>query len=213
MRHQVMKTIIVEIDDFDLIRARLDGEMTDCIRRVARSIRKLLKQDPVRQDAASCDPNFLALCERGATRLTIFGERKKATLMVDPTFLIDAHTAASLLASSRRLAQDEREDLLQVFGFLAAILPVWLATGNLPPWEQVQNADNNLKRVPQIYEALRARPISAIGFRPIKMCDALILREGLKFKVHPELQSLREDLTQVTMTHRNALAALMRNTS
>src|ERR1700722_9034337 len=100
-----MKTIIVEVDDVELITVRLDQEMTECIRRVARSVRELLKQEQIRRDARSCDPDFLALCERGAARLTLFGAPKDATLMIDATYLIDAHTAACLLAKSRRLTQ------------------------------------------------------------------------------------------------------------
>ena len=89
-----MKTIIIEVDDVELITVRLDQDMTECIRRVARSVRELLNQEQIRRDALSCDPEFLALCERGAARLAIFGARKRATLMIDATYLIDAHTAA-----------------------------------------------------------------------------------------------------------------------
>jgi hypothetical protein len=130
--------------------------------------------------------------------------------MIGATYLIDAHSITCLLAKSRRLTQSGRKDLLQVLGFLAAILPVWLMTGNLPPWEKIPKAGPHLKRVPKIYETLRTRPVSDIGFSPIRMGDALILREGLKLKAHRSLQVLRDDLDHVTLTHRYALAALMR---
>ena len=186
--------------------------MTECIRRVARSVRELLKQEQVRRDARSCDPDFLALCERGAARLTLFGAPKDATLMIDATYLIDAHTAACLLAKRRRFTQTDREDLLQVLGFIASILPVWVVAENLPPWEKIPKAGPHLKRVPNIYEKLRTQRVSDIGFHPIRMGDALILREGLKLKAHGSLQVLRGDLDHVTLTHRNALADLMRST-
>jgi hypothetical protein len=210
MKRLIMKTIIIEVDGIEMITVQLDREMADCISRVARSAHDLLSQDPVRRDAAACDPDFLALCKRGVTRLALLGARKEATLMIDATYLIDAHTAASLLASSCGLTKNERRDLLQVLGFLAATLPVWLMTGNLPPWKQIQGSGKNVGRVQHIYETLRERQPSDSGFRPIKMGDALVLREGLKLIVHPAILTLWDDLAQVTLTHRNALAHLMR---
>ena len=82
---------------------------------------------------------------------------------------------------------------------------------NLPPWEKIPKAAPHLKRVPNIYEKLRTQRVSDIGFRPIRMGDALILREGLKLKVHSALQILRDDLDHVTLTHRNALSDLVKS--
>lgn len=206
-----MTTIIVEVDGIELTTLKLSQQLTACIRRVANSACVLLAKEKVRSDGTPSNPDFLALCQRGATRLGIIGARKEALLMIDATYLIDAHTAACVAATSRGLTKRERIDLLEVLGFLAAILPLWVATDRLPPWKEIQHTGKSSGRAPQIYEMLREGRANEIGFYPIKLIDALVLLEGLKLKIHPATQRLSEDLNQITITHRTALAHLMRS--
>ena len=72
---------------------------------------ELLSQDRVRMDAAWCDPSLLTLFDRGAKRLEDFGQRRGGRILVDASFLVDAHTTTCLAAAATRLTNRERKDL------------------------------------------------------------------------------------------------------
>jgi hypothetical protein len=202
-----MKILTIEVDEFELHSVLLNAQIAGCLDRVGQVTGEILMNGRARRDAASCD--MLPLLVRGFGVLARLGDPRQSQLRTDARSVIDAHTASCVVAGSKGLSQQERADTLTSLGFLARILPCWVLSENLPPWNQIQNYGLSRGRVQQIYEVLLEQRTNEDGLRPIKMGDALALHAGLKLRVHPAILRLWEDLSQVTASHRHALACLM----
>ena len=205
-----MRTTIIEVDGFPMITIRLDPGVAGSMMRAAQAAQELLAQDQVRRDVISDDPSMLPLYDRGAQRLAILGGTTQVRLSIDPSYLVDAHTTTCLLASRQHLKLEEKSDLVLILDLVAAILPVLVNTGPLPPWDDFQSGGKGQRKVRTIYEDLCKRPVNEDGCRIIKMGDALVLREGIQLNPHPAILRLWKDLSLITATHRNALARLGR---
>jgi hypothetical protein len=206
-----MKCVIFETDGFSLATLSIDPALAHCLKRAAQAAQALLTRQRHGTEAGAPDPGLTVLWERGATRLALLALAAETRLMVDPTFLTDAHATTCLLASQGEAPVQARSDLKTVLEFLAAILPCSIRACHLPAWGDLQHSSPHPVRLEQIYENLRHQQTGNAGPSHLKMDDALILRDGLRLKAHPAILLLWEDLNEQTARHRHALSHLQRS--
>jgi hypothetical protein len=204
-----MKKTITPINGTDLIKIHLEEGLARSADRVSQLAKRLLTQDQVRADVAGGNPDLLELLDRGALTLTLLAQTTECPLVVDPLFLFDGHTAACLVAGRATPTNYEKEDVLEILGFLAGLLPILTVGMRLPPWNEVHSDSKGLGRGRDIYNDLRSQDVSVTGLRRITLGDALVLRECLRLRSHPSILKLWKDLDRVTATHRHALSRLV----
>jgi hypothetical protein len=204
-----MKSKITKIKGTDLIKIQLGKGLAHRADRVSQLAKRMLTQDQVRTDADRCSPDMRELLERGAQALTLLSETRDTPMVVEPIFLLDGHTAACLVAGRETPTNYERDDVREILGLLAGLLPLFTTGIRLPAWKDFGSKIKGLDRGKKIYEELRCQDTSVTGLRQITLRDALILRESLRLWSHPNVLKLWKDLDRITATHRHALARLM----